>query len=230
MLAWIIIAAAVALLLALRRPLLRAAVRPLVATDEIARPCDAIIVMNGNISTRPRLAARLHRMLAAPVLLARLADTEEVRLGVIPNVSEATRRLLIRLGVAPEQAVLVASDRWIAGTWAEASLLCDTIRERGWRRVVIVTDCYHTRRARWTFRRLMADSAVEFLCAATPYSLGTRSWWWRSEYGLVQVTVEYLKFLHYIRLARRHRGPATAPALPSADTVRRSLVDGEFSD
>ncbi len=217
------------LLFAFRARLLRSAVRPLVRDDPLPERCDAIVLMNGNISTRPYLAARLHGTLGAPVLIARLADTEEVRLDIIPNVSEATRRLLIRRGVPPESAVLVDSDRWVAGTWAEALVLCPIIAARGWRRIVIVTDCYHSRRAHWTFRRVLGDSGVEVLCAATPWSLSTRACWWRSEYGLVQVAVEYLKFLHYFRLARRRRGAIDESALPPARTIRQSLSDDDGS-
>jgi uncharacterized SAM-binding protein YcdF (DUF218 family) len=210
-----------------RRVILRSVGRCLIDTAG-ERPCDAIVIMNGNISTRPYRAAELYKRHNAPVLLARLADTEEVRLGVIPNVSDATRELLLRLGVDRADIELLRSDRWVAGTWAEAILLCARIRSRGWRRVAIVTDAFHTRRARWAFRKVMRDDNVEFFCVATPWSLKLADRWWQSEYGLVQVITEYIKFLHYRRLQRAAKRGAPPAESDLADMGEaRGLVSGK---
>jgi len=224
---WIAAIGVAALLYSARHRLLRKTGRFLVVNDEPAA-CDAIVLLNGNISTRTYRAAELHKRTGAPVLIARLADTEEVRLGVIPNISDATRELLQRRGVAADRIEVLTSERWIAGTWAEAIILCDLIRRRGWRAVTIVTDAFHTRRARWTFRGVMRDPEVAFSCAATPYSLQLMDQWWRSQYGMVQVVVEYMKFLHYVRLHRRarRRGPPSERDLPAAAATRR-MVAGE---
>lgn len=210
---------------AARRRILRAIGGFLVVQDE-RQPCDAIVVLNGNISTRAYRAAELYKANPAPVLIARLADTEEVRLGVIPNISDATRTLMARLGVAETDIEVLDSDRWVAGTWAEAILICTHIRDRGYRRVAIVTDAFHTRRARWTFRRVMREGSVEFLCMTTRYSLDLAGQWWRSEYGLVQVVAEYLKFLHYRRLDRaaRRGPPPVVNDLPLADGTRACVT------
>ena len=211
--------AALAIAWLARRPLLRAVARFLVVHDETVGEVDAIVLMNGNISTRPYLAAEIYRRRRAPILLARLADTEEVRLGVIPNVSEATVVLLGKLGVDPADIELLGAQGWVSGTWNEALLHRDRIRERGWRRFVVVTDAFHTRRARWAFRQLMPDDDVSLYCAATRFSRDLAERWWASEYALVQVVVEYLKFAHY-RRARRYF-PVDAADLPSAAAVRR---------
>lgn len=158
-------------------------------------------------------------------MLARLADTEEVRLGVIPNISDATRELLVRLGVADADIKMLSPDRWVAGTWAEATVLCAHIRAEGYRKVAIVTDAFHTRRARWTFRKVMRSGDVEFFCVATGYSLGLMNRWWQSEYGLVQVFTEYVKFLHYRRIQRAtRRGPPPAETdLPQTKETRQYI-------
>ena len=88
-------------LYAFRRPALRTVAGFLVSKDTDNGNCDAMVLMNGNISTRPFRTAELYQQYRVPILLARLADTEEVRLGVIPNISEATRNLLMKCDVAP---------------------------------------------------------------------------------------------------------------------------------
>lgn len=223
-----ILAAAVLALIVLysaRRRVLRTTARLLVVNDAAAS-CDAIVLLNGNISTRAYRAAELHRRTGAPILMARLADTEEVRIGVLPNITDATRDLLLHRGAPADSVRVVSSDRWIAGTWAEAMLLAERIRAAGWREVAIVTDAFHTRRARWTFRTAMAGEPVVFTCAATPFSLGLIDRWWRSEYGVVQVIIEYIKLIYY-RFAygkAARRGPPSVHDLPPVDMARRQVA------
>ena len=222
----LVVVGLLALAYATRRPVLRALARPLVALDEVGA-CDAIVLLNGSISTRPYRAAELYRAHSAPVLLARLADTEEVRLGLLPNINDTTGRLLIRLGVPEVDVRVLDSDRWVAGTRAEAVMLCDHIRTHGYRRVAIVTDAFHTRRARWTFRRVIGDPGVEFVATATAFSLGAVERWWQSEYGLVQLITEYVKFAYYrcIEGSKQLRPPAMPTELPPEEPVRK-LVSG----
>ena len=203
---------AAALLWLARRPLLRAVGGFLIANAGEAAGGDLIILLNGGLSTRPFLAARLCRTgppgapeltespeltEPRPIVLARLADTQEVRMGVIPNISESTRDLLIKSGVPAARVHLLTSDRWIAGTWYEAILICAFMRANGYRRGLIVTDAFHTRRARWAFRKVMGDDRVSFECAATPFSLNMAGRWWCSEYAVIQEFQEYIKFLYY---------------------------------
>lgn len=200
--------------------------------EETGRSCDVMLLLNGNISTRAYRAVELYKNRRTPIVLARLADTEEVRLGVIPNISEATRELLIRLGVRRSDITLLASERWVAGTWDEAILLCAHMRARGYRSAAIVTDAFHTRRARWTFRNVMRDDSIVFSCVATRYSVNLMDRWWRTEYGLVQVFVEYIKFLHYRHIHRgaRHRPPPSEEDLPAAAEARRLVAGGRDVD
>ncbi len=218
----LMIAVPAAILYVGRRRILRSAAGFLVR-NETERQCDAIVLLNGNISTRAYRAVELYNKYPAPVLLARLADTEEVRLGVIPNISDTTGALLSRLGVANADVEILSSDRWVAGTRDEAILLCSHIRTHGWRSVAIVTDAFHTRRAKWTFRHVMRDDSVEFYCVATRFSVDLADRWWRSEYGLVQVVIEYIKFAHYVWLERADRDrprPEAADLPPAAETRR----------
>lgn len=225
---WLAVIGSAAALYSARYWLLSKIGRFLVVNDN-RTTCDAIVLLNGNISTRTYRAIKLYNEHRAPILIARLADTEEVRIGIIPNITDATRDLLLRRGVAGDDIHVLSSDRWVAGTWGEAILLCNRIRESGYRAVTIVTDAFHTRRARWTFRRLIRDQHVVFTCAATPYSLNLVDRWWQSEYGAVQVIVEYIKFVHYQRMQRaaKRRGPPSELDLPPAAQARREVTGSD---
>lgn len=225
---WFAVLGAMAILYSARYWMLRKIGRFLVV-DDGSPSCDAIVLLNGSLSTRTYRAIELYNEHRVPILIARLADTEEVRIGVLPNITDATRNLLLRRGVAGDDIHVLSSDRWVAGTWGEAILVCNRIRERGYRAVTIVTDAFHTRRARWTFRRIIRDEHVAFTCAATPYSLSLVDRWWQSEYGAVQVIVEYIKFVHYQRMQRsaKRRGPPSERDLPPAAQARREVTGGD---
>ena len=214
--------ALLALLYLARRPLLVALGQQLVAREPPHDRADAIVILNGNISTRPFRAAELYHEHPAPLWIARLSDTEEVRLGVIPNISDATCRLLVREGV-PESAIrLVPSRRWVGGTWAEALVLAPGLRTAGTRSINLVTDTFHSRRAVWAFRRVLGP-ACDIRCARSRFSQGLENQWWHSEYGLVQVVIEYLKFTHYWMQYRKRSDHGDESSLPDADLVRRVI-------
>lgn len=213
------------LLYAWRVPLLRR-VGGLLVVEDPTDALDAVVLLNGGMSTRPYRARDLYREQRVPVLLARLADTEEIRLGVIPNISDATAELLRRLGVAPEHLCVASTGKWVAGTRDEAVVLCALIRERGYHRVALVTDAFHTRRARRIFRDVANDPSLEFLAVSSRFTAAVKDGWWRSQYGFVQVFTEYLKFVHYFYTIWWHRAslPATESDLPPADPVRRMVA------
>jgi uncharacterized SAM-binding protein YcdF (DUF218 family) len=219
-------------LFVIRRYLLRAIAKFLIATENDPSEFDAIVLLNGNISTRPFCASKLYKRCAAPILIARLADTEETRMGIIPNISQATVKLLHKLNVPAADVHLLESQHWVAGTWDEAILLLAYIRKMNYRNIIIVTDAFHSRRARWTFRRLSQDSGITFRCVATPFTLGIANQWWRSEFGLVQVFVEHLKFLHYRRLgfSLAKQGVPQETDLPLAKDVRRIILGEPVQD
>ncbi len=212
-------------LFALRRYWLRLIASGLVSADGENANCDALVVMNGNISTRPYRAYELYQQNPVPILIARLADTQEVQLGVIPNYSQATADLLIMLGVAKQHVCVIETDRWVAGTWSEAVVLCERIRQQKYQDVCIVTDVFHSKRALRMFANVMASDGVTFVTASSRYSQNLRAQWWCSEYGIVQVVVEYLKTLHYWRLRHFGSRPMRASELPLAEKTRKSLLD-----
>ena len=210
----------------LRHPILRRIGGFLVSSEGNAEQSDVLILMNGNISTRSFLAADLYQDTRNPIVFARLADTQEVRMGVIPNISAATRELLIKTGVPEDHIHLLKSDRWVASTWEEAILVCNFMQINGYRRGLIITDAFHTRRARWIFRKLKPNDEYSFECVATPFSKKLSTYWWCSEYAMIQVFQEYVKFLHYQwrwYFANRHRRPVESD-LPLADDIRPQVI------
>ena len=227
----LVVLALLAVLYLFRRPILGRIGKFLVSDNGDLSASDLVILLNGNISTRPFRVVELFKEKQLPVVFARLADTQEVRMGVIPNISEATRNLMIKSGVPEEHIHLLKSNRWIASTWEEAIMICEFMAQNGYTRALIVTDSFHTRRARWTFRKVMGDPGVSFECVPTALSMSMMKGWWRSEYAMIQVFQEYIKFLHYQwrwHVASKKRRPGESDLLLAKDV--RPLVCGRKAD
>ncbi|NVN92777.1 MAG: YdcF family protein [Desulfuromonadales bacterium] len=95
----------------------------------------------------PRLvtAARLYRRLHVPIIIS----GGSVYAGRAPE-APVIRRFLVDLGVAEEQMILEAKSR----DTRENALYCsEIVRQRGFRRPVLVTSAYHMRRSIQAFKK-----------------------------------------------------------------------------
>lgn len=88
-----------------------------------------------------------------------------------------TVEVLAALGVPPEAVVVLAEDA--PGTWDEAQRVAAAARERGWRRVVVVTSAYHTRRAGHLFETALGQDVRVCVRAAVDEPWRADSWWRR---------------------------------------------------
>ena len=68
----------------------------------------------------------------------------------------------------------------------------------GWKRVIIVTDEYHTRRAFLAFEKVFKDSSIEVEVSGAGNEIFDQSNWWRSDYGILAYISETIKFPVYL--------------------------------
>ena len=155
----------------LRAPLL-ATTASLLVVDEKLSPADAIIVLGDDnyAGDRARHAAKLYRERWAPRVVA---SGRYIR--PYASVADLIRRDLLANGVADEHIVMAGSHA--NSTRSEAFEMRRVIREQRWRRVIVVTSNYHTRRARYIFSRAL-DADTQLLVSSAPDSdFDLRSWW-----------------------------------------------------
>jgi uncharacterized SAM-binding protein YcdF (DUF218 family) len=155
------------------------------------------MVLGGGVTTRPFVAAALVRLgMARQVLLPHMVRPAAGEEEFLPPEDEHARDVLLRRGVLRENILVIG--RSCAHTEAEAQALKTWLETDRNARVTIVTDGYHTRRARWIFRRVLGDAAgrVYFVSAPTDSFLPER--WWQTEAGLSRILGEYLKLLAYV--------------------------------
>jgi len=164
--------------------------------DEHLAKADAIVVLGGGLENRPFAAARLfHDGFAPKILYMDVRLTATAELGIDLSEREATHRVLLSNNV-PEEA-LVAIGKSVASTYDESQAVKDWIKQHNAKSVIIPTDLFHTRRARWLFRRELA------LVGAVPViqALETRQYqltnWWQTELGLIAFQNEIIKLFYY---------------------------------
>jgi uncharacterized SAM-binding protein YcdF (DUF218 family) len=162
---------------------------------------DAIFVLAGARVERWLEAVDLYREGIAPVIALSpgLIEPSEAHLRAIgvkfPRDVDLTRDAMEQLGV-PVSAI-VTPDGSVDNTAQEATLLREWARARGWRRVMVVTSKYHTRRAGFAFRRELAGSGIDVVIRSTRHDPSDPTHWYRHRSDVRFVLEEWQKLLAY---------------------------------
>ena len=162
---------------------------------------DAIFVLAGSRLERPLEAVDLYHEGYAPLIVlspGRPESAERMVRGkgiAFPADSELVRDVMVQLGV-PASAI-IATDGYVDNTAEEANLLRAMVQAHGWRRVMIVTSKYHTRRAGFAFRRGLEGTGATALIHATRYDPSDPAHWWRYRPDVRFVGSEWQKLFLY---------------------------------
>ena len=129
--------------------------------NEVPKPSDAIVILEGDGLARIPEGARLHREGYAPLVV--------LSGGVVnpPHSIHADEMLphLIQAGV-PEGAIIV--ERASLHTRAQGEEVMKLAKEREWKSVIIVASHYHQYRAYLTFLRAMQDAEMRIAIYNAP--------------------------------------------------------------
>jgi uncharacterized SAM-binding protein YcdF (DUF218 family) len=180
---------------AFRAPLLIGAARAWVVNQPAAHS-DAIVILGGGLENRPFAAAKLfHQGIASTILYMNVKMEPVEALGLVPSEKELTRRLLLSNNV-PESAILAIGTN-VASTYDESRAVRAWARQTGATSIVIATDIFHTRRARWIFRRELRDMPVKiYIVPVSSVQYGVDDWW-QHEDGLIFFQNEIIKSVYY---------------------------------
>ncbi|HYH84252.1 MAG TPA: YdcF family protein [Pyrinomonadaceae bacterium] len=179
----------------------RVAARALIVSAE-PRSADAVVVLAGSSAyeERARRAAEIFREGRATKVL--LTDDGEAggwsqELERNPRFVERAAKELARAGVPRESVETLP--QIVSSTHDEALLVREYARARGLRSILIVTSAYHSRRALWTFRRVLEGSgvAVGLEPVAPGEQMPTIGTWWLTLRGWRVVAGEHLKMVYY---------------------------------
>ncbi len=164
--------------------------------SEPPQAVDAVMVLGGGAETRPFVAAGLVR-----AGLARRALVPTVRLdpahedGLTPPENEVIRRVLRVRGV-PDAAIVTLPGE-VDSTRDEARALNRFLEAEPDTTVAVVTNGFHTRRARMLFSHELGGRMDRVHFVAAPTDGFDADNWWRSEGGFTCYVTEYFKLVYY---------------------------------
>ena len=199
-----ILAAGAALLLlvilafAFRSQILTGIADCLIVSDKL-EPADVIVLLNSEVNTRPFLASVLYQQWLAPVIvIARSESTPTVDLGLVPNDTDISVAVMEKLGVPADKIVILPFPGGVTSTFDEASAVRQYVIAHQTHRIILVASAFQSRRARWTFEKVLAGLPVTLEMVAVPYAGFGQTNWWKNETGLITLNNEYIKWFYYL--------------------------------
>lgn len=190
----------------------------------VSNPCtnaDAIVVLGGGLEYRTFAAAELYRAGVAPkILIAQPQPWPTEQMGLRLPESVLARYVLLSNGVPASAIEMMGTN--VTSTRDEALALRGWVDDRKAEKaeqqakhrmekgdstsdpqgedkvsVVIPTDIFHTRRARWIFSRALKGTDAEVHLVAIEPKRYQSTNWWHHEDGIIAFQNEVLKSMYY---------------------------------
>jgi uncharacterized SAM-binding protein YcdF (DUF218 family) len=167
-----------------RRPILRFAAESWIVEDAAGK-ADALIVLSDDnfYADRATRAAELFREGKASLVVA-----SGRRLRPNAGIAELMEHDLIERGVPKDKIVRLAHDA--DNTREEAEAVARLAKERRWHSVIVVTSNYHTRRARYIFRRVFPQDIETSMASARDGDFDPQHWWEKRK-SIKELTQEF---------------------------------------
>ena len=173
----------------------------LFTVNTATKGADAMIIMSGNIDTRPAYAADLfHQGYAKRVFLTLEKNWNDELTPYVEARNSYARRHLLELGVPIE---------WLPSTHQEGAMssmdeALDTVdflkNNPQVSHLIVVTDAPHTYRTFYAFNKVFEANGlghIQFEMAAAPNEVFNESNWFTTEKGLIYYFEESIKMLFY---------------------------------
>ncbi|MGH9691257.1 MAG: YdcF family protein [Candidatus Acidiferrales bacterium] len=155
-----------------RYPLLRLA-GGFWVVDETPQTSDAIVIL-GDDNFHADRASRAAELFKAGLAPRVVASGRYLRLYL--SIAELEEHDLTDRGVPAAAIVLLAHHA--TDTREEAVAISQLISSRGWKRVILVTSNYHTRRSEYICERIFPAGTVLTVVAAKDSEYDPGKWWW----------------------------------------------------
>ncbi|MBM3422569.1 MAG: YdcF family protein [Chlorobi bacterium] len=157
---------------------------------EKPQKADVIIVLGGDSGLRVEKGAELFNRGFAPNVLLTGIDARFYRPGN-PNWRERRMRAL---GV-PKKAIKVDTES--ETTWEEAINAAETLRKKGWKSAIVVSDPPHMLRIHQTWSKVFEGSSKKITLVSTEPDWWNRFLWWKNKTSYRFVISEIKKNIYY---------------------------------
>ena len=178
-----------------RRPIMRVFGNYLIKEDELST-CEALFLLSGNPKDRAMEAARLLKAEYAPKVVCTGESVHRILLVVGDSTDEAglSRMELLAAGIPDTQIEVLHIG---TSTREESEAILAYCRIKGYKKIMVVSDKFHTNRIDYAFRDVFEDAGIKLVLRGSPSKAYSESNWWANEEGLIMVNNEYIKLLYY---------------------------------
>ena len=180
-----------------RKPLLTGYAR-LFSVQTATKGADALVCLSGGKITRVPETLRLWNQGYAPSIYLTDAkkynrEFSKLEMSDLEFAREVARRMELN---ATWETIPSVGDG-ATSTFDEAEDVLAYGKGKGWKRIIIVTDEFHTRRARYAFEKIFDDSGIEVEVGGAPNEVFSDDDWWQSDSGISCYFLETIKFPVY---------------------------------
>ena len=151
---------------------------------------DVIIVLGGDNGLRVSKGAELYKAGYAPHVILTGIDERFYN----PSHPNWRERRMMASGI-PKNAIKV--DAKSTTTWEEAENTSDTMEEKGWKSVIVVSDPPHLLRLQQTWSKAFEGSSKKFILVPTNPIWWNPLFWWNNEKSYQFVMNEIKKNVFY---------------------------------
>ena len=186
------------LALIFRKPLLTGYAR-LFSVHTATKGADALVCLSGGGITRVPEALRLWNQGYAPSIYLTDEKKRNKEFSKLETSNlEFAREVVKKMELNATWETIPSLGDGATSTFDEAEDVLAYGKGKGWKRIIIVTDEFHTRRARYAFEKIFADSGIEVEVAGAPNEVFSDDDWWQSDSGISCYVLETIKFPVYL--------------------------------
>ena len=197
---WLIgMAVALALAFYLAHPLILPSYARFFHLQTATKNADALICLSGGRTTRVGESLRLWNQGYARKLFvtSQKAQNKEFS-GLELSHLEFAEAVTERMKLDADWGVIPSLSGGATSTFDEAEDTLYFAREKGLKRIIIVTDEFHTRRAQYAFKKIFANSELKVEVAGATNEVFSIENWWLSDRGIMAYLGEAIKFPVYL--------------------------------
>jgi len=183
------------IIISFRRPLMRCVGNYLIDEDQLSK-ADAIFLLSGNPGDRAKEAAKLFNSGFAPQIICTGESVPSLFEVINVKIDEAT---LSEIALKKEKVDSNNIKILHIGTSTreESHAILSYCKQNGIRKIIVVSDKFHTNRINYAFRSIFEKGGIEIILRGAPSSVYKEDKWWAEEAGLLMVNNEYVKLFYY---------------------------------
>lgn len=168
--------------------------------DDATKGADCVLVLSGNAKTRPDHAALLVKEgYSKKIFLTQARALSTKHPDIILQPVDISKKILATYNLKAD--IIPSTKGGATSTFDEAYDFVNFLKKNHLKRVIIVTDSFHTARAYYAFRKILDLNGfknVQLQMSAAPNNVFNEENWYTTELGVSSYVLEPIKYIFYI--------------------------------